>query len=228
MVTAGMTPLQVIVASTRNCAEFLRMTDAGTLASRQERRLHRARRQSARRHHQHAAHLVGVSARRCRGPRATGAVRASGRICRTADAARPMTTSRGTPCLSMRCLGTVANSCCPPSWPARHYSLQLDKPRSAETLPGWSTSAAVARCTWSAAARAPRPSCWWRASRVQPRIGALPRHPEPTVFAEVAKFTRVCAYDRPGTPVGEKPSRSDPVRQPTTAGDAVADLHALC
>jgi pimeloyl-ACP methyl ester carboxylesterase len=50
---------------------------------------------------------------------------------------------------------------------------------------------------------------------------------KPTVFAEVAKFTRVCAYDRPGTPVGEKPSRSDPVRQPTTAGDAAADLHAL-
>jgi pimeloyl-ACP methyl ester carboxylesterase len=51
--------------------------------------------------------------------------------------------------------------------------------------------------------------------------------PGPPVFAEVAKFTRVCAYDRPGTPVGEKPSRSDPVRQPTTAEDAVADLHAL-
>jgi len=49
----------------------------------------------------------------------------------------------------------------------------------------------------------------------------------PTVLAELAKFTRVCAYDRPGTPVGEKPSRSDPVPQPTTAGDAVADLHAL-
>ena len=47
------------------------------------------------------------------------------------------------------------------------------------------------------------------------------------VFPEVAKFTRVCAYDRPGTPVGEEPSRSDPVRQPTTAGDAVADSHAL-
>jgi pimeloyl-ACP methyl ester carboxylesterase len=47
------------------------------------------------------------------------------------------------------------------------------------------------------------------------------------VFPEVAKFTRVCAYDRPGTPVGEKPSRSDPVPQPTTAKDAVADLHAL-
>jgi pimeloyl-ACP methyl ester carboxylesterase len=50
---------------------------------------------------------------------------------------------------------------------------------------------------------------------------------KPTVFPEVAKFTRVCACDRPGTPVGEKPSRSDPVPQPTTAKDAVADLHAL-
>ena len=31
MVAAGMTPMQVIVASTKNAAEFLRMTDAGTL-----------------------------------------------------------------------------------------------------------------------------------------------------------------------------------------------------
>ena len=37
----------------------------------------------------------------------------------------------------------------------------------------------------------------------------------PAVFPEVAKFTRVCAYDRPGTPVGEKPSRSDPVEHHT-------------
>jgi pimeloyl-ACP methyl ester carboxylesterase len=50
----------------------------------------------------------------------------------------------------------------------------------------------------------------------------------PTVFPEVANFTRVCAYDRPGTVVGgESPSRSDPVSQPTTAQDAAADLHAL-
>jgi len=55
----------------------------------------------------------------------------------------------------------------------------------------------------------------------------ITKQSKPTVFAEVAKFSRVCAYDRPGTPVGEKPSRSDPVPQPTTAGDAVADLHAL-
>jgi imidazolonepropionase-like amidohydrolase len=33
MVTAGMTPMQVIVASTRNSAAFLRMDDAGTLAA---------------------------------------------------------------------------------------------------------------------------------------------------------------------------------------------------
>jgi pimeloyl-ACP methyl ester carboxylesterase len=55
----------------------------------------------------------------------------------------------------------------------------------------------------------------------------IAKKPGPQVFPEVAKFTRVCAYDRPGTPVGEKPSRSDPVPQPTTAGTAVADLHAL-
>ena len=48
-----------------------------------------------------------------------------------------------------------------------------------------------------------------------------------TVFTGVGNFTRVCACHRPGTPVGEKPSRSDPVPQPTTAKDAVADLHAL-
>jgi pimeloyl-ACP methyl ester carboxylesterase len=45
----------------------------------------------------------------------------------------------------------------------------------------------------------------------------------------LARFTRVCAYDRPGT-IGVDPldrSRSDPVAQPSTAQDAVADLHAL-
>jgi pimeloyl-ACP methyl ester carboxylesterase len=47
------------------------------------------------------------------------------------------------------------------------------------------------------------------------------------VFSEVAGFTRVCAYDRPGVPVGEAPSRSDPVPMPITASDSVTDLHAL-
>lgn len=49
-----------------------------------------------------------------------------------------------------------------------------------------------------------------------------------TVFPAVARFTRVCAYDRPGTTFGATGrSRSSPVRMPRTARDAVADLHAL-
>jgi pimeloyl-ACP methyl ester carboxylesterase len=54
-------------------------------------------------------------------------------------------------------------------------------------------------------------------------------NPSRAVFNAVAGFARVCAYDRPGTPVGDDltPSRSDPVPQPTTAHDAVLDLHAL-
>jgi CubicO group peptidase (beta-lactamase class C family)/pimeloyl-ACP methyl ester carboxylesterase len=48
------------------------------------------------------------------------------------------------------------------------------------------------------------------------------------VFPSVAKFARVCAYDRPGTAgFGGATSSSTPVRQPTTAADGVADLHAL-
>jgi pimeloyl-ACP methyl ester carboxylesterase len=54
-------------------------------------------------------------------------------------------------------------------------------------------------------------------------------NPALAVFSGVAEFARVCVYDRPGTPVGDNltPSRSDPVPQPTTAQDAVRDLHAL-
>jgi len=48
------------------------------------------------------------------------------------------------------------------------------------------------------------------------------------VFADVAKFTRVCAYDRPGVMLPDgSPSRSDPVLMPNIVGDSVADLHAL-
>ena len=49
----------------------------------------------------------------------------------------------------------------------------------------------------------------------------------PNVFDAIAGFTEVCAYDRPGTPVGEGPSRSDPTPQPRPVADAAADLHAL-
>ena len=54
------------------------------------------------------------------------------------------------------------------------------------------------------------------------------------VLPAIAETNRVCAYDRPGTllatgegPEDFKPSRSDPVDQPTTLQDHVDDLHAL-
>ncbi|GAA4475406.1 alpha/beta hydrolase [Rhodococcus olei] len=45
------------------------------------------------------------------------------------------------------------------------------------------------------------------------------------VFPSVAKFTRVCAYSRPGTGLDD-PQTSTPVPQPHRVADAVADLHA--
>ena len=50
----------------------------------------------------------------------------------------------------------------------------------------------------------------------------------PPAMAGIARLTRVCTYDRPNTVLqtGE-PGRSDPVPQPRTAADTVADLHAL-
>jgi pimeloyl-ACP methyl ester carboxylesterase len=58
-----------------------------------------------------------------------------------------------------------------------------------------------------------------------------PEAPRMMVFPGVAAFSRVCAYDRPGTTTvieGELlPSRSDPVAMPRTAAESVDDLHAL-
>jgi len=48
------------------------------------------------------------------------------------------------------------------------------------------------------------------------------------VFSQVARFTRVCAYDRPGTFLdADHLGRSRPVPMPRTARDLVSDLHAL-
>jgi len=48
------------------------------------------------------------------------------------------------------------------------------------------------------------------------------------VFSQVAGFTRVCAYDRPGTFLdADHFGRSTPVPMPRTARDLVSDLHAL-
>jgi pimeloyl-ACP methyl ester carboxylesterase len=48
------------------------------------------------------------------------------------------------------------------------------------------------------------------------------------VLPEVARFARVCTYDRPGTTLNPgEVSRSDPTSTPRTALDVVHDLHAL-
>jgi pimeloyl-ACP methyl ester carboxylesterase len=50
----------------------------------------------------------------------------------------------------------------------------------------------------------------------------------PTVYDEIQKTTRVCAYDRPGAPhLDQTLSRSDPVPQPTSPQNGVDDLVAL-
>ncbi|MCC6315732.1 MAG: alpha/beta hydrolase [Thermomicrobiales bacterium] len=50
----------------------------------------------------------------------------------------------------------------------------------------------------------------------------------PAVLPGVATFTRVCAYDRPGTLLdADRPGRSDPAPMPRTTAQMVADLHAL-
>ena len=50
----------------------------------------------------------------------------------------------------------------------------------------------------------------------------------PTVYDDIQKTTRVCAYDRPGAPHRDQTfSRSDPVPQPTSAQNGVDDLVAL-
>ncbi len=55
-----------------------------------------------------------------------------------------------------------------------------------------------------------------------------PVGPGPAVFPAVARFTRVCVYDRPGTYLlPDHFSRSDPVAMPRTALDIVLDLRAL-
>ena len=55
-----------------------------------------------------------------------------------------------------------------------------------------------------------------------------PKFSESAVFPQVSKFTRVCTYDRPGTTRNDNTvTDSTPVRQPTTAQQGVADLHAL-
>ena len=76
---------------------------------------------------------------------------------------------------------------------------------------------------------------WGEKARVEFQEGLPDRYPGldlpvrgPAVMRGVARLSRVCAYDRPNNRLLDgRPSRSDPVAQPVTAGSSVADLHAL-
>jgi pimeloyl-ACP methyl ester carboxylesterase len=65
---------------------------------------------------------------------------------------------------------------------------------------------------------------------VLPKGDSLVRSPE-AVYPQVGRFTRVCAYDRPGTSSptqsGYQKTASTPVRQPVAATGSAADLAAL-
>ena len=77
--------------------------------------------------------------------------------------------------------------------------------------------------------------CWWRAYRASGRFWTDDLlHPDDSrqmVLPGVAKATRVCTYDRPGTyaEINEEiiPSRSDAITQPRTSMEVVEELHAL-
>ena len=72
------------------------------------------------------------------------------------------------------------------------------------------------------------PCCSYRARTPRLIYGTLLDQKGPTVYDDIQKTTRVCAYDRPGTPhLDQTFSRSDPVHQPTSPQNAVDDLVAL-
>jgi pimeloyl-ACP methyl ester carboxylesterase len=59
-------------------------------------------------------------------------------------------------------------------------------------------------------------------------LPADPAQTQETVLPALARETRVCAYDRPGTAIAtDMTSRSDPVRMPRTTAEMVTDLRAL-
>lgn len=65
-------------------------------------------------------------------------------------------------------------------------------------------------------------------ARIWDQVALPPDSVSEAVFPAVAQFTRVCAYDRPGTLLDDTHhSRSDPVTERRSAAEMVADLHAL-
>ena len=74
MVLAGMTQMQVIVAATRNSAEFLRLADTGTLEAGKSANFVVLDANPCGRHHEHAGHRGGDPPRRGSGATPTHTV----------------------------------------------------------------------------------------------------------------------------------------------------------
>ena len=88
----------------------------------------------------------------------------------------------------------------------------------------------VGVCIWSVEVGAHPQWCWSQAAATARDIWSFrpPGFQGIPVLPAVARYTRVCAYDRPGTvQASGQPSRSDPVPLPRSAAQIVADLHAL-
>lgn len=68
----------------------------------------------------------------------------------------------------------------------------------------------------------------WRYSGSVTDASNPPTQNDSAVYQRTSRFTRVCAYDRPGTRLADGTvGRSSIVAQPTTVQGDVADLHAL-
>ena len=98
--------------------------------------------------------------------------------------------------------------------------------------PAWSTSAEVADSILSVAGEGARRWCSNRPLGTPLTSGAeLDRgRAQTAVLPAVAEFTRVCAYDRPGTQLTSgdaSPEPQRPRRSASTVSEIVADLHAL-
>jgi len=101
-----------------------------------------------------------------------------------------------------------------------HHRVALQSPRQV-ILPVSSKSAMGARCTSSAADQVAPTVILESGYRNDAEIWSTPLEPGmSTVFPQVAKFTRVCAYVRPGTFLDANHlSRSTRVPMPRTARD---------
>lgn len=147
-------------------------------------------------------------------------------------------------CVALVCLGALAgcgSAATPtatPAAPSPPASTSPDSTSPDAALPdGEGGAIAIEAGTFDVGGRRMYLQCAGAGSPTVVLIGGLragadywdqPGQAQPTVFQQLAKHSRVCSYDRPGTVWGESQfSRSDAVPQPSSEDSAAVDLHAL-